>query len=509
MKTAAVYCRVSTDTQEREGTSLPTQLEACQKYCRDRGYDAVLTFSETYSGLSLDRPELGNLREQIRAGAVDVVVCYSLDRLTRDPGHGVILTQEMEKHGVILEAVSEDVDNTELGKLISYIRGFASKLEAERIRERTLRGRRARAREGKVCGAFQGTYGYDYISVGQKDGGRRVINEEEAKWVRQMFAWLVDEGLSSGAIRDNLNGLHVPTKEGKFWRRNPIVAMLKNPAYAGKTYAFTSDKNGVRRKPREEWIELPGITPAIVSTEVFDDAQEQLAENRKAATRNNRRQYLLSGHVRCRRCGLAYVGSAAGNKRKDGSYRTVYKCEGTYRDYQKECKNKSWSTALLETIVLGRLEATLKKPEVIIDGLEEQRDDASQLGVFESQLQEAKSRLKGVERDQQELLRWALKGFPESQVEMENDKLNKARALIKAEISELESKIKAGKQALENIPNVEKAIREMNTNFSNMSYEEKRWTLNMLDITVWLDGQGVEVTGGIPIEPSVVVTSHS
>ena len=62
----------------------------------------------------------------------------------------MIITEELEKHGVTLEAVTEDVDNSELGKLISYIRGYASKLEAEKMRERTMRGKKARAIEGKI-----------------------------------------------------------------------------------------------------------------------------------------------------------------------------------------------------------------------------------------------------------------------------------------------------------------------------------------------------------------------
>jgi len=64
------------------------------------------------------------------------------------PGHGVIITQELEKHSVKLETVTEDVDSSELGKLISYIRGYASKVEAQKIRERTMRGRKARAKKG-------------------------------------------------------------------------------------------------------------------------------------------------------------------------------------------------------------------------------------------------------------------------------------------------------------------------------------------------------------------------
>ena len=132
MKTAVVYCRVSTDKQEQEGTSLQTQMEGCLKHCQENGHDAAHSLSETYSGLTLERPKLNELRELVRAEAIDVVVCYSLDRLSRDPVHGVIITQELEKHGVKLEAVTEDVDSTELGKLISYVRGYASKWRSRR-----------------------------------------------------------------------------------------------------------------------------------------------------------------------------------------------------------------------------------------------------------------------------------------------------------------------------------------------------------------------------------------
>ena len=113
-----------------------------------------------------------------------MVVVYCLDRLSRDPTHGVILTQEFERHGVTLEAVTETVDSSELGKLISYIRGFAFKLETEKIKERTMRGKRESARSGKIPhGGFARLYGYDYDKTIKK----RLINESEAYWVRQML----------------------------------------------------------------------------------------------------------------------------------------------------------------------------------------------------------------------------------------------------------------------------------------------------------------------------------
>jgi len=76
MKTVAIYCRVSTDNQEAEGTSLQTQLEACLKYCRDKSYNVADRFSEAYSGLTLERPKLNELRDLVRAGDIDLVVVY-------------------------------------------------------------------------------------------------------------------------------------------------------------------------------------------------------------------------------------------------------------------------------------------------------------------------------------------------------------------------------------------------------------------------------------------------
>ncbi len=138
---AAIYCRVSTEDQEREGTSLQSQREACQNKARELGYEVPEEFIilETYSGLTLDRPKLPQLRQWVRDKEVDAVIGYTLDRLSRDPVHFIIVQEEMEKACVKLTLVTETVDSSDLGRLITYIRGYAAKLEAEKIeREQKL-----------------------------------------------------------------------------------------------------------------------------------------------------------------------------------------------------------------------------------------------------------------------------------------------------------------------------------------------------------------------------------
>ncbi len=507
---AAIYCRVSTESQEHEGTSLQTQLENCLTYCQSKGYVVSYRFSEAYSGLSLERPELDKLRELVRNEQIDVIVCYCLDRLSRDPVHGVIIIEELEKHQVILEAVTETVDNSELGKLISYIRGFASKLEASKIRERTMRGKRARALAGRIPGGGSSRlYGYDYL----KGQGRRVINEAEASWVRQMYEWLVCEGLSSNQILFRLRAHNAPTKSGKIWNRHSVQCILINPAYIGKTYVFTTIKGRQRfTRPQEDWVEIAGVTPAIISQEVFNTAQKQLRINQEKSPRNRKREYLLHGHLRCRQCGRSYVGAANTNIQNGKRYvQRYYRCKGKLKVNApvELCHNKGWSANKLEAMVWSKLEAYLSNRDLIISELGKQRQDANQLGVFEAELQQVERQLKVVDHEQHQLLQWALKDFPADQVEAENRRLNKAKETLMTQKAELEAQIKASQDAVISVPKLEHTVELLRQQLKDPDFATKRDFIESMGIKVWLDGESVELTGVIPIEDGCIVPTLS
>jgi site-specific DNA recombinase len=506
MKTAAIYCRVSGDSQERDGTSLQTQLDACKKYCQEKGYEVAQAFSETYSGLTLERPKLSQMRDIARNGEIEVVVVYCLDRLSRDPTHGVIITQGFEQNHVKLEAVTEDLNNSELGKLINYVRGFASKLEAEKIKERTQRGKRAKAKAGCMVGGFHITYGYDYVRLirGERQA-RRLVNETEARWVKQMFAWLVDDGMSSFAIAGKLNELGVPTKHGRRWTGSNVRSILHNPSYCGKTYAFARIRRQNRRRPRDEWIEIPGdLTPVIVSPEVFEAAQKQLYVNYERCKRNNtRHQYLLRGHIKCRECGHAYVGAAvARNSLSCRRYKRYYHCSGRWQknSLPNHCRNTTCGSDELEALIWGKLEEFLQRPELITAEIEKQNQTTYGVNAIEAQLQDVERQLKTVERDQRHLLRLALKGFPDNQVEAENRRLNEARQALMVQKAELEKENEACQGSLAHMPKVEQFIERIQTKISTLDFEGKREVLDMLGIQVSLHHENIEITGIVPME---------
>jgi len=530
---AAVYCRVSTEDQEREGTSLQSQLETCLRKAQELGYQVPEEFIilETYSGLTLDRPKLPQIRQWVRDKEVEAVIAYTLDRISRDPVHFIILQEELEKAGVELALVTETVDSSDLGKLITYIKGYAAKLEAEKIRERSMRGKRMRAIQGKLpSGAGRKLYGYDYLPGKGIGEGVRYVNEGEAKWVRNMYYWLVEEGLAVNAITRRLRALDVLTPSGsKFWLRQTVYRILTNPAYTGKTYAFTRSyvepqkrlkpntrKNtGIRWKPREEWVEIPGVTPPIISEEIFEAAQKILKRNKELASRNAKRQYLLSGYIFCQRCDSRYIGYVRKWKGNGKRYeQRYYRCRKSQSIASPDrCDNKQLHAPTIEAAVWEQIENLLSNPEVVLLELQKKEDEAKkasqQFAHWQNELQGVAVKLRNVEKRKDRAWKaFELTGdedrFKKDIRQCDEDK----KALVEHKAS-IEQKIEAFEQYQVDIQGIKHACDLVKRNLKSLNFEDKRLALEALQVRVLVDGNNVDIEGAIPIELREFVSSAS
>ena len=101
----AIYVRVSTDAQERDGTSLDTQERACAEYAATAGWTVIATVRDSASGFSLERPGIERVRKALRAGECDVVLAYAVDRLSRHQNHIGVLFDEAEGWGAKFDFV--------------------------------------------------------------------------------------------------------------------------------------------------------------------------------------------------------------------------------------------------------------------------------------------------------------------------------------------------------------------------------------------------------------------
>jgi site-specific DNA recombinase len=432
MDIAAIYCRVSTEGQEQDGTSLQTQLEACQKYCQARRYKVGYQLSEAWSGLALERPRLAELRGLVRSDKVDAVVVYSLDRLSRDPVHGVILMQELEKHGVGLEAAMETVDNSEVGKLVFYIKGYAAKLDAERRRDATGRGKQALLKTGKLPqGTGIGIYGYQWI----KEHKKRIAIEREAAVVRRMFE-MVAGGDSCFKIARTLNEESIPTKSGKKWEARTVSRIVRNPAYIGITYFGQTSGKERKKTPKESWHVLPDVTPAIVSKELFERGQAALVESRELHPGKAMHEYPLTGFAVCGYCGSPLVGSCL-----RGKYR-YYHCRGTYptASRKKICDARYIQAEWLEDTVWTKVKDVLGNPEVLLSEIRKQTEaDEAELarGSIDQEVKALNRKLKQYAGQERRLMQAFKLGFTPDLILDEMNQTKKAKEADQARLAAL------------------------------------------------------------------------
>lgn len=384
----ALYARVSSQRQADEAT-IRSQVAALQQRIAQDGLtvDEERCFrDEGYSGTALLRPALERMRDLVHCGGVDRLYVHSPDRLARHYGHQVFLLEEFERHGVQVVFLDHDPqDQSPEGDLLLQVQGVIAQYERAKILERTRRGRRFAARQGKVSALAHAPFGYRYVSKQEGDGEARYdIVPEAAKLVRELFQWVGVEGLSLGRVVDRLAEQGVRTPKGNLrWDKATLRGILRNPAYSGtakygKTRLFPRipgrrPKRGDSSTPRRENVQRDTTpeeqetipVPALISDELFNAVAEKLQENRRRFREQKQgAEFLLSGLLICHRCQSAYCGR---RPRKSGSQDRYiyYRCLGTdkYRNGGETiCSNKSVSGIPLEAAVWADVRSLLQEP---------------------------------------------------------------------------------------------------------------------------------------------------
>lgn len=335
VKSVALYARVSSEQQEKQAT-IGSQVAALVERAKADGHVLVASdmfVDDGYSGSTLLRPALEKLRDRAAEGRLDLIYVHSPDRLARRYAYQVLLLDELSNAGVSVIFLNGPTNRSAEDELLVQVQGMIAEYERAKILERSRRGKLHKARAGIVNPLSNAPYGYQYVRKTDAEPARYQVLLHEAKVVRQVFRWYVDEQISILAIAKRLTVARVPTRTGKeLWRTSTVRNILRNPASAGRAAFGKTEpvekgvllrpqrgrsgvaravKSSHRAKPSTEWISIP--VAAIVSESLFAAAQEQLKRNLQLAARNCRgKRYLLQGLVVCKVCGWGFYGRSSG-----------------------------------------------------------------------------------------------------------------------------------------------------------------------------------------------------
>jgi site-specific DNA recombinase len=289
----AVYTRVSTDQGlEQEFNSLDAQHDSSLAYIRSQAHAGWTLLRSKYddggfSGADTDRPALQRLLNEVRAGRIDVIVVYKVDRLTRSLADFAKLVELFDKHNVSFVSVTQQFNTTTsmgrltLNVLLSFAQ-FEREVTSERIRDKIA----ASKRKGLWVGGM--------VPLGYDTKDRKItVNEHEAELVRTIYR----RYLSLGSIKLLMVDL---TKSGLVTRvrqlstgrtiggipfgRGMLAHLLRNRFYVGEV-VFKGET-------------LPGEQPAIVERTLFDAVQAKLtAQMNNHTTRRMKSEALLMGLI--------------------------------------------------------------------------------------------------------------------------------------------------------------------------------------------------------------------
>lgn len=314
----AAYCRVSTSGPEQMH-SLEIQISAYKKMIKSNpNWLFVGVYNDIESGLRRSgRKSLNKLLEKAAEGKIDYIITKSISRVSRDTMEILQITRFLRERGINMHFENERLDSIEAGKEFEItLRGMLAQDESRNISENIQWGIQRNFEKGEIYTKYKNFMGYTCVD------GEIVIVPEQAEVVRKIFD-LYLQGLSLGQIRSYLETQGIRNVTGKkIWDTKTIQRMLTNEKYKGDTMlqkTFTEDfmtgKQSKNIGQRNKYY-VKDSHPAIVSAEVFDKVQEEMAKRSRLVSNEDgtleisgskyNGKYLLGNLLVCGDCGASY-----------------------------------------------------------------------------------------------------------------------------------------------------------------------------------------------------------
>ncbi len=310
---AGIYIRVSTEDQAREGFSLGEQKEKLEALCKYKGYEVYKVYKD--AGISAKdithRPQFQQMLEDMKAGKINYIVAYKLDRVTRSVKDLETLISTLEQYHCYLICDRDDVNtSTANGRFFVRMLTVLSQLEIEIVSERTKFGLGGAIKAGHIPGPCP--FGY------YRDTDKTIKIDISTKDIVIRIYQLYLEGKSYQQIANILNDENVPSPVKSKWGDSTIEKIINNRIYMGDFERYKKDKD------RESEIYM-NVVPPIISRAMWEDTQNQKGKNQRSYSRH--RVYIFFQKLICPMCGKIMTGKGAGGKKSKYMYYTCEKCK--------------------------------------------------------------------------------------------------------------------------------------------------------------------------------------
>ena len=412
MKTAGIYARKSRATEK--GDSIDNQIELCKKYLSNLGIDKFKIFiDDGFSGKNIDRPAFKELMKGCENGSIDCIICYKLDRISRNVSDFSSLINTLENKNISFISVIEQFDTSSaMGKAMMYICSVFSQLERETISQRVTDNMYYLAENGYWLGGEPPT-GFTNLrqSFIDKNGREKTYSiltpkDNELDLAKLIFDKYL-ELRSLSQVEKYMLSNNIKTKRNKDWAKSTLSAILRNPCYVmatDKTFEYFKEQgincfgtpdgiHGIliyrknkgiagKKHPITDWIYTISEHKGIIDSETWLIIQHLMNENsKKAPARGCSHTALLSGLVTCAICGspmrVAYGQLITGTNKK----RFYYMCTMKHNSGGTRCNNKNINGIELDNMVVSKLKEASIDKSLLLDKIDSYKKSLTPLNT--------------------------------------------------------------------------------------------------------------------------------
>ena len=382
----AIYVRQSVD--RIDSISTESQVEFCNKEVIGQNFKVYT--DKGYSGKNIDRPAFQEMLCDIKAGKVNRVIVYRLDRISRSVLDFANLIEIFQKNRVDFVSTMEKFDtSTPIGKAMLMIVMIFAQLERETIQQRVIDAYFSRSKRGFYMGG-RVPFGFK-LKETVIDGIRTKMYEPieaEAEIVRLIFSLYSKPQTSFGDIARYLEEQGIRKRDGKLFNRSRLRDVVINPVYVKAGYKlydfFNSQGTNIANRPEDfigtngaylysgdtdkrKTVSLQGHTLVIaphvglVDSDVWIKCRSKCLNNQSVAKPVKARATWLAGKIKCAHCGYALTAKIYKCKRKsDNRY---YLCTNKYN--AGGCNFGSLNADAVDEIVFEEISKKLAEFETL------------------------------------------------------------------------------------------------------------------------------------------------
>lgn len=531
IKKIAIYSRKSKFTGV--GDSIGNQIQMCKDYCelnyKDQEKEYFVFEDEGFSGSNLNRPQFKKMMQHIKD--FDVLICYRLDRLSRDTGDFATTYATLTANKVDFISVNERFDTSNpLGKAMLQMSAVFAELERSTIAERVRENMLENAKNGYWTGGRipLGFYSEQSYFIDDEGKQRQVIkllrNEYEAKLVKQIFDVYLKEGsLHKTEVYFVQN--NIKSNRGILLEKTSLRTIIQNPVYVKSSpevmnwlkedgWNVYGEPDGIhsllsynktegvkingkfskRIKDKTEWIAAISTTEGIIEHDIWIKAQEQLKANKDTFPRLGKtHNALLAGKLKCALCGGNMTIQHGKVSKKDGHKFFYYVCSNKKRSRSTLCKAKNVKVDELDLSVIREIESIAKYRHDYIKELKERlkkEDIDNNKAVNKTKItKEINDKKNKINRLVDKLsIDDSIQDIIIERIKSLKDEVTK----LEAYLIEIDNKIKNTKDTNLNIEFLSE-ILDRCTNISNMDQEEQKRLINLIVDDIQYNGDTGEV----------------